>query len=220
MEVEAVNKNYGATPVLRGVGFSLGEGDRLAIMGPSGSGKSTLLNCLGGIEVPDAGAIRFAGQDLAALDENARAELRRTRIGFVFQFFYLLPTLTAAENVELPLQFARMAPRERRDRARALLDEVGVGHRADGLPQQLSGGEMQRVALARALAQGPDLLLADEPTGNLDSARGGQVLELLDALCQRHRTALILVTHQAETASLCERTVHLRDGRLEATGAR
>ena len=209
---EGISKHYDPQPVLRGLSLHLDPGERLALMGPSGSGKSTLLHCLGGIETVDEGRILFRGEDLAALDESARAALRRSAIGFVFQFFHLLPTLSARENIELPLEFAGVSSRERRERVEDLLAAVGMTHRAAGTPSELSGGECQRIALARALAIRPRLLLADEPTGNLDTASGERVLDLLAELCTSAGTALVMVTHQPETTRICDRVLHMRDG--------
>ena len=218
LEVSHLRKGYGGQDVLRGVSFTLGWGERLALMGPSGSGKSTLLNCLGGIEKADAGRILFDGTDLCQMSDDELAGLRRESISTVFQFFHLLPTLTVTENVELPLQFLGRRATEARKAARDLLDEVALTNRRDAFPRQLSGGEMQRVAIARALATEPKLLLADEPTGNLDSATGTRVLNLLESLCIRHGSALVMVTHQPETTRICESTRHLRDGQWEPEG--
>jgi ABC-type lipoprotein export system ATPase subunit len=214
LEVQGVRKRYGARLVLDDVSLSVAPGERVALTGPSGSGKTTLLNCLGGVDRPDEGEIRLDGRIINRLDSEALADLRRRRIGTVFQFFHLLPTLTAAENVELPLQLAGVPASDRGARVAALLDQVGVAHRADAFPAQLSGGEQQRVAVARALVHAPALLLADEPTGNLDSANGATVLALLRELTDRTRTALVLVTHSDEAAAICHRTLHLRDGRM------
>lgn len=211
---EEIGKHYDPQPVLRGLTLRLEPGERLALMGPSGSGKSTLLHCLGGIETVDEGRILFRGENLADLDESARAALRRSAIGFVFQFFHLLPTLSARENIELPLEFAGVPAPERRQRVGELLAAVDMERRAAGTPSELSGGECQRIALARALAIRPRLLLADEPTGNLDSASGERVLDLLAELCTSAGTALIMVTHQPETTRICDRVLHMRDGQL------
>lgn len=216
LEVRDVTKAYSQRPVLRGVTFTLNRGQRLALTGPSGSGKTTLLNCLGGVDRVDTGQIYFDGADLTLVDADGLALLRRHRLGTIFQFFHLLPTLTAAENVELPLQLNAVAPRERASRVRALLERVGIQHRADARPAQLSGGEMQRVAIARALIHRPALLLADEPTGNLDSANGANILELLRELSDETDTALVLVTHSPEAARICHREINLRDGLIAA----
>ena len=207
-----VTKSYAGRPVLRGVSLELHAGERLALTGASGSGKSTLLNCLGGIDCADSGSIRFKDILLETLDPDGLTEVRRRDIGTIFQFFHLLPTLTAAENVELPLQLNGMAPAMRAERVRSLLERVGVTARADALPGELSGGEMQRVAIARALAHKPSVLLADEPTGNLDSRNGAVILDLLRELSEETGTALILVTHSGAAAQICHREIYLRDG--------
>ena len=209
-----VTKGYAGRPVLRGVSLALHAGERLALTGPSGSGKSTLLNCLGGVDRPDGGSIRFKNLALEAMNADELTEVRRRDIGTIFQFFHLLPTLTAAENVELPLQLNGVATAERMRRVRSLLERVGVAERAQAFPGQLSGGEMQRVAIARALAHGPAVLLADEPTGNLDSRNGAIILELLRELSDETGTALLLVTHSGAAAHICHREIHLRDGQI------
>ena len=209
-----VTKAYAGRPVLRGVSLQLNAGERLALTGPSGSGKSTLLNCLGGVDRPDGGSIRFKNLALEAMDADALTEVRRRDIGTIFQFFHLLPTLTAAENVELPLQLNGVAPTERAERVRSLLERVGVAGRAGAFPGELSGGEMQRVAIARALAHQPAVLLADEPTGNLDSRNGAIILDLLRELSDETGTALLLVTHSGVAAHICHREIHLRDGQI------
>jgi ABC-type lipoprotein export system ATPase subunit len=200
--------------VLRDVSFALQAGERLALTGPSGSGKTTLLNCLGGVDRPDTGRIELGGVALDTLDGDGLAAVRRRRLGTIFQFFHLLPTLTAAENVELPLQLNGVPTAERVERVRHLLERVQVSHRADARPSQLSGGEMQRVAIARALAHRPELLLADEPTGNLDSRNGANILQLLRELSDETGTALVLVTHSPEAAAICHRELELRDGQI------
>jgi len=207
-----VTKAYAGRPVLRGVSLELHAGERLALTGPSGSGKSTLLNCLGGVDRPDGGSIRFKDRALETLDADGLTEVRRRDIGTIFQFFHLLPTLTAAENVELPLQLNGVPAAGRAKRVQALLERVGVSGRAEALPGELSGGEMQRVAIARALAHQPAVLLADEPTGNLDSRNGAIILELLRELSDETGTALLLVTHSGAAAHICHREIHLRDG--------
>lgn len=209
-----VMKSYGSRLVLRGVSLELHAGERLALTGPSGSGKSTLLNCLGAVDRPDSGSIRFKKNALETLDSAGLTEVRRRDIGTIFQFFHLLPTLTAAENVELPLQLNGRPVAERTKRVRALLERVGVAERAEAFPGQLSGGEMQRVAIARALAHAPAVLLADEPTGNLDSKNGAVILELLRELSDETGTALLLVTHSGMAAKICHREIHLRDGQI------
>jgi len=216
LEMHAVVKRYrrGGEDVvaLGGVDLAVEAGELVALVGPSGSGKSTLLQIAGGLDVPDAGRVVVDGRDLAGLSVAERARARRRQIGFVFQFFHLLPTLSVAENVELPLLLDRR--RNRAARVRMLLERVGVDHRAGHLPAELSGGEMQRAAIARALAGGPELLLADEPTGNLDSATGAAVLELLAELVGEAGTTLVMVTHDEAAAARADRVLHLRDGRL------
>jgi len=209
-----VGRSYAGRVVLRDVSFALRAGERLALTGPSGSGKTTLLNCLGGVDRPDTGRIELGGVALDALDGDGLAAVRRRRLGTIFQFFHLLPTLTAAENVELPLQLNGVPTADRMERVRHLLERVQVSHRADARPSQLSGGEMQRVAIARALAHRPELLLADEPTGNLDSRNGANILQLLRELSDETGTALVLVTHSPEAAAICHRELELRDGQI------
>jgi ABC-type lipoprotein export system ATPase subunit len=212
--VSSVVKNYGPRRVLDAVSFGVAPGERVALTGPSGSGKTTLLNCLGGVDRPDTGEILLLGERIDRLDPDALNLLRRERVGTIFQFFHLLPTLTAAENIELPLQLIRVPATERRTRVESLLSRVGLSARAHALPSQLSGGEQQRVAIARALVHRPALLLADEPTGNLDTANGENILALLRELTDETRTALVLVTHSEEAAAICHRRVRLRDGRV------
>lgn len=209
-----LTKSYASRAVLRGVSLQLRAGERLALTGPSGSGKSTLLNCLGGVDRADSGSIRFKNVALESLDADGLTEVRRRDIGTIFQFFHLLPTLTAAENVELPLQLNGIAPAIRTARVRSLLERVGVSARAHAFPGQLSGGEMQRIAIARALAHQPAVLLADEPTGNLDSVHGSIILSLLRELSDETGTALVLVTHSGAAAQICHREIHLRDGQI------
>jgi len=216
LKVEGVGKSYGARAVLSEISLSVRPGERLALTGPSGSGKTTLLNCLGGVDRPDAGAISVGDVRIDRMDNAALARVRRERIGTIFQFFHLLSTLTVAENVELPLQLLRVPLAERVGRVHALLVRVGLADRASALPSQLSGGEQQRVAIARALVHRPALLLADEPTGNLDSANGANILALLRELTDEARPALVLVTHSEEAAAICHRRLHLRDGRIVA----
>ncbi|GAB1487613.1 ABC transporter ATP-binding protein [Opitutaceae bacterium] len=216
LQVNAVGKRYGDRRVLDGVSFSVSAGERIALTGPSGSGKTTLLNCLGGVDRPDEGSITLQGESIGQLDSDALARLRRQRIGTVFQFFHLLPTLSVRENIELPLQLLNIAAAERASRVAAFVERVGLQARADALPGQLSGGEQQRVAIARALVHRPDLILADEPTGNLDSANGANILALLRELTGETGTALVLVTHSEEAAGICHRRIHLRDGRVTA----
>jgi ABC-type lipoprotein export system ATPase subunit len=214
LQVRSLTKKYVERSILHGVSFSLKARERAALLGPSGSGKTTLLNCIGGVDRADAGEVIIAGDELHRLEADGLARVRRTRIGTVFQFFHLLPTLTAAENVELPLQLLGVSAAERVSRVRALLERVGVAHRADALPSELSGGEMQRVAIARAVIHRPALLLADEPTGNLDSHTGSQVLDLLAEIVRETNAALLMVTHSEEAAKRCERILRMRDGEL------
>jgi putative ABC transport system ATP-binding protein len=202
----------GVVTILDGVTLDVPPGQFVAVIGPSGSGKSTLLGLVAGLDRPTAGSIRVDGVELAALDEDALARLRLTKIGYVFQAFHLIPTLTALENVAVPLELAGAG--DAPGQARALLEEVGLKARVDHYPAELSGGEQQRVALARAVANRPRLLLADEPTGNLDSATGAQIVELLVNLHRRHGTTLILVTHDPALAAHAQRIVELRDGRV------
>ena len=198
--------------ILHPLDLRIGAGEFVAITGPSGSGKSTLLGLIAGLDAPSTGRIVIDGVDITALDEDALARLRGSRIGFVFQFFHLIPSLTARENVLVPLELAG-APNAG-ERARLLLDEVGLTARAHHYPSQLSGGEQQRVAIARALANDPPVLLADEPTGNLDSATGRQIVDLLEGVNRTRRTTLVLVTHDPEIAGRARSTVALRDGRV------
>jgi putative ABC transport system ATP-binding protein len=200
---------------LRDVDLTIEQGEYVAIMGPSGSGKSTLMNLLGCLDVLTTGTYRLAGEDVERLDEVALAAIRNRRIGFVFQQFHLLPSLSAWRNVELPLQYARVPAGERRTRAVAALERVGLADKLDNRPGELSGGQQQRVAVARALVGEPDLLLADEPTGNLDSASTLDVLGLLGELHDQGRT-VVLITHEAEVAEHAERVVRVRDGQILA----
>jgi putative ABC transport system ATP-binding protein len=204
----------GPVTAVRDVSLRIAAGEHLAISGPSGCGKSTLLHMLGCVDTPSSGTLRFQEQDVATLSDAARSLLRLRQIGFVFQRFFLLPMLTAWENVELPLSEAGVAKRERYERTRDLLEYVGLARRADHRPAQLSGGEMQRVAVARALANRPRLLLADEPTGELDRATGEQIASLLDRV-NTDGTALVLVTHDSTLADRARRVLTMRDGRIE-----
>jgi putative ABC transport system ATP-binding protein len=201
---------------LRGVDLEVGEGERLVICGPSGSGKSTLLNLLGTIDQPDGGSLRIAGEDVAALGERGRTRLRRHALGFVFQTFNLLPVLSAVENVEYPLWIDGIGGREARRRAESALDAVGLAERRHHRPDQLSGGERQRVAIARALVHQPRALLADEPTGNLDSATGAEILALFDRLNRERGAAVVLATHDPAIIAAAPRMVRLQDGRIVA----
>lgn len=215
LQVEALYKAYGPQRVLDGVDFRLRPGERVAIMGPSGSGKSTLLNCLAGLEKPDTGQIAFLGQRFSDLGESEVTRLRRDKVTSIFQFFHLLPTLSAFENVEFPLLLRKIPRRQRQALVANLLEEVGLPHKATAMPSELSGGEMQRLAIARALITDPVLILADEPTGSLDSHNSARILELLSELTLRHQTALLMVTHDPEATVICSRVLHMQDGRLE-----
>jgi putative ABC transport system ATP-binding protein len=205
--------NGAAVHALRGASLVVQAGEYVAIAGPSGSGKSTLLQLVGGIDAPSAGSVELLGTRLDALSDRELTRLRLTRLGFVFQRFHLLPVLTARENVELPMAEAGMGRRERQDRASELLAYVGLGHRAGHRATQLSGGEMQRVAIARALANQPALLLADEPTGELDAATGAEILSLFRRLNQ-DGTTLVVVTHDEQLAAEAGRVIHMLDGRI------
>ena len=212
LEISGLRKSFGKVGILHGVDLSIGHGERVALMGPSGSGKSTLLNCVCGIEPFDGGTINIGTVSLGSLDSSGGERLRRESIGYIFQDFHLLPTLSARENVELPGQLIRMPKAEREERANRLLQQVGLAHRASHRPSALSGGERQRVALARAVMHRPKLLLADEPTGSLDSVIGKQVLELLEELSRSFQIALLLVTHDKACTSICDRVVRMQDG--------
>ena len=203
----------GPVAALRDVSLGIADGEYLGVVGPSGCGKSTLLHVLGCVDVPTTGRIMFQGRDVSGLSDADRSRLRLREIGFVFQRFFLLPMLTAFENVELPQAEAGVARTERRARARELLDFVGLGRRADHRPSELSGGEMQRVAIARALANRPRLLLADEPTGELDQATGEQIISLLDRL-HSDGTSVVVVTHDPAVASRAHRLITMRDGQI------
>lgn len=200
-------------PALRGIDLTIRPGEFVAIMGPSGSGKSTLMHLLGCLDLPSDGVVQLDGHDVTKLDEDTLAQIRGKKIGFVFQTFNLIPTLTAVENVELPLFFQSVPRAERRARAIELLRKVGLEGRAHHKPAQLSGGERQRVAIARALANDPEIILADEPTGNLDSESGQAILDLLAQLHREGKT-IILVTHNPEAAAYAQRIVRIKDGRL------
>lgn len=221
--VDDVRKTFagGEAPVeaVRGVSLTLERGDFVALMGPSGCGKSTLLHLGGAMDRPTSGRILVDGTDVASLDDDALTRLRRERIGFVFQFFNLLPTLTVLENAALPLLLAGHAARDAESRAQALIERVGLGHRARHYPQQISGGEMQRAAIARAVVHEPALLVADEPTGNLDSENGTRILELLSEINRDLGVTILLATHSLETASVARRIVRMRDGQLAAEAA-
>jgi putative ABC transport system ATP-binding protein len=203
----------GPVNILRGIDLIIGMGEAAGMVGPSGSGKSTLMSVMAGLEKPSSGRVVIDGQDITGMDEDALARFRRGRIGIVFQSFHLIPTMTALENVAVPLEL--MGDRDAFDKAAAELKVVGLGARAEHYPGQLSGGEQQRVALARALAPRPGLLLADEPTGNLDAATGAAIVELMFALQAQRGTTLVLITHDDGLAARCGRQVRLRDGRID-----
>ena len=215
IELTDVRKTYrtGALEVaaLRGVSITIDQGEYVAVMGPSGSGKSTLMHIIGCLDVPSDGSYRLAGEDVGGMRESQLADVRNRRIGFVFQQFNLLASMTALRNVELPLTYRSTGRAERRERAMAALERVGLGDRTGHRPNELSGGEQQRVAVARALVTEPDVLLADEPTGNLDSASTAGILSLLDDLHGSDRT-IVVITHDADVARRTRRTVRLRDG--------
>jgi predicted ABC-type transport system involved in lysophospholipase L1 biosynthesis ATPase subunit len=214
-------KSYGSVsaPVLalRGVSLEIGRGERIALLGRSGSGKSTLLNVLGGLDRPTSGGVHVAGRDLARMNARELARHRLNTVGMIFQSFNLIPSRTALENVELPMVFAGRPPRERRSAARGALEAVGLGHRLDHRPAELSGGEHQRVAIARALVNRPEILLADEPTGNLDSATAREIVDILADHLRVFGTTLLLVTHDEDLARRCsDRVLRMSDGRLMA----
>jgi ABC-type lipoprotein export system ATPase subunit len=216
----AVERRFddGDVVALRGVSFAIEEGEFVSIMGPSGSGKSTLLHILGGLETPTSGELRYRGEDLRRVGDLAR--FRACTVGFVFQSFCLLPTLTALENVQVPMLEMPWSRRERRSKAEALLRSVGLDHRAHHVPAKLSGGERQRVAIARSLANGPQVLLADEPTGNLDSDSARAILELVQAIHRERKMTVVVVTHDAGVAGAADRVLRMLDGRVvEGAGA-
>jgi putative ABC transport system ATP-binding protein len=219
MELSGICREYvvGAETVhaLDGVNLTIGTGEYVSIMGPSGSGKSTLLNVLGLLDRPTAGVYRLQGEDVSHLDDNALAANRQRHIGFIFQFFHLIPRLTALENVELPLVLAGAAPRARRERAAAVLESVGLKARLHHRPDQLSGGERQRVAIGRAIIMQPSFLLADEPTGNLDTRSGGEIMQILEQL-NRDGIAVLIVTHDPAIGDRARRHLKMRDGKIVA----
>jgi putative ABC transport system ATP-binding protein len=217
IQLENVTREYGdgkLVHALDGVSLTIDRGERVAVMGPSGSGKSTLLNLICGLDEPTSGVIRIDGADIAGLDDDARTRLRREKIGMIFQTFNLLPTLSATENVALPLRLQGLSRRDAEKRSNAMLGRVGLEDRSAHRPDELSGGERQRVAIARALIFDPPILLADEPTGNLDSHTGKEILTLLDNLHQEYNTTVLMVTHNEEAADYCDRILRLRDGRV------
>ncbi|MFS4438558.1 ABC transporter ATP-binding protein [Paracoccaceae bacterium GXU_MW_L88] len=208
----SLDASSGKVDILKGISLDVKAGEAVGLIGPSGSGKSSLLMLMGGLERATGGRVTALGQDLGALGEDGLAAFRRDHMGIVFQSFHLIPTLTAIENIATPLELAGAS--DAMERAQAELETVGLGHRADHYPSQLSGGEQQRVALARAAAPRPELLLADEPTGNLDSDTGAQILDLLFGLQERHGATLVMVTHAPDLAERCDRVIRMNDGRL------
>ncbi len=209
--------NAGPVNILRGIDLEVARGETLGLVGPSGSGKSSLLMLMGGLESATGGSVMALGQDLTVLGEDALARFRRDHMGVVFQSFHLIPTMTAVENVATPLELA--GDRDAFEKAAAELEAVGLGSRADHYPAQMSGGEQQRVALARAVVTRPEILLADEPTGNLDGTNGEAIIRLLFDLRDRHGATLVMVTHATELAARCDRVVRLRDGALDLAEA-
>jgi putative ABC transport system ATP-binding protein len=214
--VDAVKTYEGKRRVtaLDGVSFTVGAGEMVAVMGPSGSGKSTLLHLLGGLDQASSGSVKLDGTELTGLGDDALTRVRRDKIGFIFQFFNLLPTLSAFDNVALPMRLQRRPAAAARATANEFLELVGLGRRADHLPDELSGGECQRVAIARALVMAPRVLLADEPTGNLDTTTGGEILDLLKRINREIGSTLVMVTHDADAAAACHRILSLKDGKL------
>ncbi len=223
LQLHDVIKTYSGkseVTALDGINLSIAAGEMVAIMGPSGSGKSTLLNLLGGLDVPTSGRVLVAGKDLAGESEKERSLFRRTSVSYIFQAYHLMPTLKVSQNVALPLHLAGVPANEINRRVAEVLREVGLEAREKHLPDELSGGERQRVAIARALVTGAALLLADEPTGNLDTARGEEILNLLRAIHRERGTTIVMVTHDHHAASACERLIKLRDGRVEGDSLR
>jgi len=217
IDMQAIKKVYDTGKVkveaLKGIDLAVEKGEFVAIVGPSGSGKSTLMNLVGCLDTPSAGTYRLGGEDVSKFTRDELADVRNRRVGFVFQGFNLLPQITAFENVEMPLLFAGIARKERKERVMDLLAKVGLEERMEHRPTELSGGQMQRVAVARALAMNPDILLADEPTGNLDTTSGGDVMSLMEDLWKQGRT-LIVITHDAALARRAGRVVEIRDGAI------
>ena len=220
IEMAGIRKVYDTGKVqveaLKGVDLKIGKGEFVAIVGPSGSGKSTLMNLIGCLDTPSGGDYFIGGEKVAGLSRDQLADVRNRRVGFVFQAFNLLPQISAFENVEMPLVFGGVPPKVRRARTAELLERVGLGDRMDHKPTELSGGQMQRVAIARALAMDPDIVLADEPTGNLDTESGVQVFELLRRVSAEHRTAFLVVTHDERIAARCDRILTMVDGRIRS----
>ena len=214
LEINSAHKSFGQVEVLKGLNLNLDIGERVALMGPSGSGKSTLLNCICGIEPLDQGEIKLGGLALNNMSPKDLEQIRRQSIGYVFQSFHLLPTLSVFENIEFPAQLLDIPKKERLEKVEQLLDTIGLSHRAHHKPDALSGGECQRVAIARALIHRPNLILADEPTGSLDSDIGGQVLDLLENLSKEFQVAILLVTHDQASTRICNRVISMKDGML------
>ncbi len=221
IELKNVKKSYQmddvAMDVLKGISFTIGKNEKIAIMGPSGSGKSTLLHIIGCLDKPTAGNIIIDGNDISKMNDDELARIRREKIGFIFQFFYLLPSLTAKKNVMLPMSFAGVPRHEQDNRATKLLKMVGLESRMNHLPSQLSGGERQRVAIARALANNPDIILADEPTGALDSKTGSDILNILNRLHREQGITLIMITHDINIARNAKKIICIRDGEVVKT---
>ncbi len=207
------------TRALDGVSLGIEQGEFTALVGPSGSGKTTMLQIMGCLDQPNSGLVKINGQDVTRLSKNKRADLRRESIGFIFQFFALIPVLTAYENVELPLLLNGVKPKERKERSLELLDAVGLADRVEHRPDQMSGGEQQRVAIARALASRPLMVLADEPTANLDTANGAQAMEIMQRLNQETGTAFIFATHDQRVVSFARRVIKMQDGKIVDNGA-
>lgn len=222
LKLNDVTKSYegkSGVTALGGINLAVGAGEMVAIMGPSGSGKSTLLNLMGGLDVPTSGQVIVAGKDLAGESEKERSLFRRSKISYIFQAYHLMPTLKVSQNVALPLHLAGVPSREIEEKVALVLRQVGLEARARHLPDELSGGERQRAAIARALVTGAPLLLADEPTGNLDSARGEDILNLLRSIHSENGTTIVMVTHDHHAASACDRLITLRDGKVEGDSA-
>jgi putative ABC transport system ATP-binding protein len=222
IHMESIRKVYDTGKVkveaLKGIDLVVAAGEFVAIVGPSGSGKSTLMNLIGCLDTPSDGRYRLAGEDVSRLGKDGLADVRNRRVGFVFQGFNLLPAISAFENVEMPLVFGGVAPRERRKRVEELMGRVGLSDRMEHKPTELSGGQMQRVAIARALAMQPDVVLADEPTGNLDTASGGDIMQLFTDLWQQGRT-MVVITHDMTLAKRASRIVRIQDGLIVSDGA-
>jgi putative ABC transport system ATP-binding protein len=216
LRIENLSKQYAEHKVmaLSDLSLTIDKAEFVALMGPSGCGKSTLLNLIAGIDKPSAGRIFIADSETTGMNDEQLTRFRRDKIGFVFQFFNLLSTLTAQENVALPLELAGRPAKEIKERSVSMLEKVGLGPRLNFYPSQLSGGEMQRVAVARALVHSPELIIADEPTGNLDTENGAQILDLLRELCREHKQTAIMATHSEDAAALCDRIIRMKDGRL------